>query len=128
MSKRQAGDHYHSGLARRDHTHPSTDHAHPSYASSGHTHAVQLAAGFASVPSLILGASTTVQVTIAPAYPNTAYLARAVLTGSLSLLAALEIQAVNVFSGSRVDVTIKNTGLITLSGGEVIVFAIPSAV
>lgn len=79
--------------------------------------------GLATVPSLIAGASTTVQVTIKPvraATPDSTDVA-ALLYGAVNLLASLSVTAVTPVSGSRIDVTVKNTGLLTLSGGSVFV-------
>jgi len=79
--------------------------------------------GIATVPSLAGNQSSTVQVTVKPARTTTpdASDCAAILYGSVSLLASLSVTAVAPFSGSRIDVTVKNTGLLTLSGGSVFV-------
>lgn len=84
----------------------------------------RVTAGTAAVPSLGINASAVVQVTLSAAMTSTDYNPTAVLTGSLQLLGALEITATTVATTSRVDVTVKNTGLLTLSGATVLVIAL----
>lgn len=86
---------------------------------------VTLAAGFGAIPAPLIGnATTTIQVTIKPTMPSTAYQAQATLAGSSNILGSLSIQSVTVVSPSRVDVVVKNTGVVSLNGGSVIVYAI----
>lgn len=80
--------------------------------------------GIATIPSLNAAGQTTVQVTLKPTLASTAYTATAVVTGTVSLLAALSVQSVAAVSGSRADVVVKNTGLVTLAGGQVQVTAV----
>lgn len=83
-----------------------------------------IALGVSSVPSLLGSASTTVQVTISPARPDTDYAVASTLLGTASLLASLTITNTVIVSGSRVDVTVQNTGLLTLTGASVLVAAV----
>lgn len=81
-----------------------------------------LAAGQAAVPSLILNAQATVQVTVKPTLPG-AYNPVAFTSGGLSILANLSVVSVTAVSGSRVDVTVKNVGVATIAGATVVVIA-----
>lgn len=85
---------------------------------------VFIAAGQAVVPSLVATAQTVVAVTIKPAMPDTNYTPCGMLSGSVSLLAALSITAIAVVDASTVNVTVKNTGLLTLVGGLALVVAV----
>lgn len=83
-----------------------------------------IALGVSTVPSLLGSASTTVQVTISPARSDTDYAVASALLGTASLLASLVITNTVIVSGSRVDVTVQNTGLLTLAGASVLVAAV----
>lgn len=83
-----------------------------------------LAVGVATVPSLLGNTQTTVQVTITPTMPDTSYTAVAVITGGVALLASLSVLSTTKVSGSRVDVVVRNTGLLTLAGASVLVVAV----
>jgi len=83
-----------------------------------------IALGIATVPTLLGNSQTTVQVTITPTFADTDYQASAVLTGAVSLLASLSVLSTTVFSASRVDVVVRNTGLLSLSGASCLVAAI----
>ncbi len=125
-----------SSYAPSSHTHPyaPTSHNHDSayaaaghnhdaaYAAKSHGHTLAMSGGQADVVSVILGNGGTgvVQVTIAPAMPNTSYAAPAVLASGV---AALSVDAVTIVSGSRVDVTLKNNGAIGIAAGRVTVTA-----
>lgn len=85
---------------------------------------VVLGAGVATVPSLIGGASTTVSVTLSPSMPDTSYQKVAILTGGASLLATLSITSTAIVDEDTVNVTVQNTGLVTLAGATVLVMAI----
>lgn len=86
---------------------------------------IRISMGAASVPSLIAAASATVQVTLKQAMADTSYTAAAAISaGGISLLAGLSIQSVTVVNTSRVDVVVKNTGLVTLVGAQVVVTAV----
>ena len=81
----------------------------------------QGAFGIASVPSLLATQSAVVAVTIKPTLTATPTNAVAILSGSVSLLAALSVTNISAVSGSLVNVTVQNTGLLTISGGSVFV-------
>jgi hypothetical protein len=85
--------------------------------------AVTLAAGSATVPSLIANAQTTVAVDLNVAFPNTSYTPVAFLSGGVSLLASLSILSTTIVDADTVNVVVKNTGLITLAGATVTVVA-----
>lgn len=80
--------------------------------------------GIAAVPTLLGSTQTTVQVTIKPAFADTNYQATAVVTGAVNLLASLSVLSVSVINTSRVDVVVRNTGLLSLSGASVLVSCI----
>jgi hypothetical protein len=82
------------------------------------------ALGIASVPSLLGSAQTTVQVTIRPTLPNNTYNVAAALSGAVNLLASLSVLSISKVSGSRADVVVRNTGLLTLAGALVVVNAV----
>lgn len=115
----------------RTHTHPdyaAKMHSHPElnkeFLARSHTHDNTFSAGTGAVPSLIANQQTTVQVTLRAAMADTDYEAVAVLIGGVSLLAALSIVSTTVVSATRVDVVVRNTGLITLAGATVLVQAL----
>lgn len=94
---------------------------------TGHIHSQYenvISAGTAAVPTLIGGAGAVVPVTIKPVFVDTNYQAVAIVTGGVSLLAALSVTATAPVSGSLVNVTVQNTGLLSLGGGAVLVFVI----
>lgn len=82
------------------------------------------ALGVATVPSLVANAQSTVQVTIKPTLATTSYSVASAISGGITLLSALSILSTTIVSGSRVDVVVKNTGLVTLSGALVTVVAV----
>jgi len=84
------------------------------------------AIGIANVPSLVADATTTVSVTLTASFADSSYNAQAVLVGGVGVLAALEITSVTVTDINTVDVAVHNTGLITLSGAQILVTAIKS--
>lgn len=83
-----------------------------------------IALGIAGVPTLLGGVAVNIDVTIRPAYSDTSYQATAALSGTVSLLAALSIISVTIISGSVVRVRVQNTGLLSLSGAQVVVTTI----
>lgn len=83
-----------------------------------------IALGVNSVPTLLGAAQATVQVAIKPTFADTNYQATAVVTGAVNLLASLSVLSVTVVNGTRVDVVVRNTGLLSLSGASVLVSAI----
>jgi len=84
-----------------------------------------ISAGAAAVPSLGIGASAVVAVTLKAGMGVTDYQAVAWLTGSQQLLGALEIVGLPaVDTASVVKVTVKNSGLLTLAGATVLVLAL----
>lgn len=72
--------------------------------------------GKAAVGPLLLGTSTTVAVPLSSAMPSADYAADAVVWTGASLLGDLEVTDVVVVNASTVNVTVHNTGLVTLSG------------
>lgn len=83
----------------------------------------KVAAGQATVPALLLGATTTVQVTIRPAMPDITYAASALVVGGTNVLSALSVQSWTVVSASRVDVTVKAAGVLSAGAAQVLVIA-----
>lgn len=81
------------------------------------------AIGVAAVPTLLLGGSTTVAVTLQPAMPSTSYTAYANKFAAVSLL-NLVINSVTIVDEETVNVNVSNTGLVTLSGASVMVHAV----
>lgn len=79
--------------------------------------------GTAAVPTLLLAQSVTVPVTLKKSFIDTAYSAIALLSGSLNLLGALQVNSVTIVDEDTVDVVVQNTGLVTLSGASVLVVA-----
>ena len=79
--------------------------------------------GVAAVPTLLLGGSTTVTVTLQPAMPSSSYTAYASKFASVSLV-DLQINSVTIVDEDTVDVAVSNTGLVTLSGASVMVHAV----
>lgn len=84
---------------------------------------VEMSGGWGAVPSLLLGQSTTVDVTLKLPFFDTNYAAIAFISGGLALLGALQITSVTVIDEDTVRVGIQNTGLVTLSGANVGVLA-----
>lgn len=76
--------------------------------------------GVAPVPTLVLNASATVAVTLAPAMPNTSYTPYAKLFAGISIV-GLTINSVTVVNASTVNVVVQNLGLVTLAGANVMV-------
>lgn len=83
-----------------------------------------MAAGIESIPSLIAGAQTNVNVTLVPAMSGTAYSAAPVLVGGAQLLGSLSVLSHTVVDEDTVTVTVKNNGLVTLAGAQVLVTAV----
>lgn len=82
-----------------------------------------ISVGFAAVPTLLLSQSATVSVTLEIPFLDTNYSAVALITGSLNLLGALQVNSVTVIDEDTVNVVVQNTGLVTLSGASVLVVA-----
>lgn len=78
--------------------------------------------GIAAVPTLLLGASTTVAVQLSPAMPDSSYTARAFKFAGVSL-SDLNITSVTVVDADTVNVGVQNVGLLTLTGASVLVTA-----
>lgn len=90
-----------------------------------HVHAAVTAIGVAAVPSLGAGVtSAPFAVTLRPGMPSAAYTPYAVLVGSVTLLGGLSLISATVVDASTVNVVVKNTALVTLAGGSVLVFAL----
>lgn len=84
----------------------------------------QLGAGTGVVGTLVLNATQTLQVPLQPVLPTTPTNATAVVSGgAVSVLANLQVQSVTPVSGSRVDVVVKNVGVVTIAGATVLVVA-----
>lgn len=75
---------------------------------------------------LLVGQSRTLQVPLNPAFPDTAYSAAPVVTNGTGLLPNLAVVSWTNVSGSRVDVTVRNDGLATLTAASVLVYAVRS--
>lgn len=116
--------HVHSEYSTAGHSHT---HSHAEYALVAHTHAATIAAGTNTVPTLGAGASTTVSVTIKPTLPSTSYTVAAFLLGGVNLLGNLQVTGTAVISTSQVNVTVQNTGILSLGGASVCVIAIMNA-
>lgn len=82
-----------------------------------------LSVGVAETPLLLAGASAVVAVTLVPAMPDSSFNAYAQLFGAANILASLSITGVSVVDADTVNVTVQNTGLLTLGGAHVIVNA-----
>lgn len=117
MTRHRDITHWHSENAPKNHRHGE-------YAPLSSVTDPVLSAGYASVPSLLAGASTTVQVTLRLAMADTSYQEIPALTGTAQLLGALSITGSTIVSKTRVDVTVQNTGLLTLAGSTVLVIAL----
>ncbi|MEV5819293.1 hypothetical protein AB0L22_08970 [Micromonospora haikouensis] len=83
----------------------------------------KLAAGQAAVPALLLGATTTVQVPLRPTLPDANLSASALVVGGTNVLSTLSVQSWQVVSGSRVDVTVKASGVLSAGAAQVLVIA-----
>lgn len=81
------------------------------------------AVGVASVPALLLNASTTVGVTLTPAMPDTSYTANAFPFNGVVLAANLQVTSVSIVSASLVNVVVQSVGVATLAGANVMVVA-----
>ena len=87
------------------------------------TAAGKLAAGQKVVPALALGASTTVQVPLTPAFTDTSYAMVPLLVGGTNILSTLSITSAAIVSGSRVDVVVKANGVLSAGAAQVLVIA-----
>lgn len=76
--------------------------------------------GLGFVPALALNAQTTIQVHITPSYAG-GYTPDVEIVGTAALLAGLSVLSATVVSAVRVDVVVKNTGLLTFGGTNLIV-------
>lgn len=76
--------------------------------------------GVAPVPTLLASQSTTVAVPITPAMPDSSYTATAQLFAGIAI-GALQINSVTVVDEDTVNVAVQNTGLVSLSGANVMV-------
>lgn len=81
------------------------------------------AVGVAAVPTLLLGGSATIPVTLQPAMPDTDFDAYASKFAAVSLT-DLSITAVTVVDVDTVNVQVSNVGVATLSGASVMVHAV----
>lgn len=86
-----------------------------------------LSVGSAVLPSLLSGGETTVSVALRTAMADTTFDVVPVLTApGVGLLTDLQIVSTSVVSASSVNVVVRNTGLVTLSGASVLVLALRS--
>lgn len=89
-----------------------------------------LAGGQASIPAMTAGQTRVVRVTLKPSLPDVSYSPTGFVTssgvGGLNLLGSIEVQGVAIVDRSNVDVTVKNTGLLSLSGAYANVIAVRS--
>lgn len=81
-----------------------------------------LSAGVKECPLLVVG-NTTVSVDLIPAMPSSSYTANAQLFASVSVLSNLAISSVTVVDADTVDVVVNNTGLVSLTGANILVTA-----
>lgn len=81
------------------------------------------AVGVAPVPTLLLNTETTVAVQIQPAMPDSSYTAYASKFAGISIV-DLSILSVAVVDTDTVNVTVRNVGLVTLTGASVLVHAV----
>ena len=79
--------------------------------------------GYALTPNIASSASANIAVDLDTTMSGTAYTARAVLTGTSTLLNDLVITGVTITDSNTVTVTVQNNGLLGLSGATVIVTA-----
>lgn len=85
---------------------------------------VRCALGLADVGAIGIGATKQVDVVIRPSMPSTGYAAAAVIIGTATLLGQLEVLSATVLSGSTVRVAVRNTSLLALNSGQVLVSAV----
>lgn len=111
----QDSNHWHGRYSRANHNHNGL------YQEVGRP---TLSAGSAAVPTLLGSASAVVAVTLKLGMGSTDYQAVPVLTGAANLLGSLSITATSIVSGTAVNVTVQNTGLLSLTGATVLVVAI----
>src|ERR1044072_4938950 len=78
--------------------------------------------GVSAVPELAASASDTVSVTLAPDMSDAGYGATAQLFAGVDI-SALQVNSVTVVDEDTVDVVVENTGLVSLSGANVMVVA-----
>ena len=83
-----------------------------------------VAVGYATTPSLLVGASAAVNVDMSPALPDSGYNVAVALAGSAQLLGALAILGHTVVDADTVEVRIQNNGLLTLAGATILVTAL----
>jgi hypothetical protein len=88
---------------------------------SGSGTAALRAAGSATVPTLLLNASTMVAVDVTPALANTSYTPHAMVVGTVAIIGALNITGMSIVDTNTVNVTVQNTGLASLSGANILV-------
>lgn len=81
------------------------------------------AAGIALAPTLLLGASATVPVNLSQAMPDTSYTPHAQLIASTTALGSLSVTGISVVDTDTVNVTVQNSGLVNLSGVQILVTA-----
>jgi len=85
---------------------------------------VTAASGIEAVGTLGINASTTVTVTLNAAFADTNFSVAPIVFGGLTVLGKLEVTAVSIVDESHVNVTVHNTGLVSLSGASVLVQAV----
>lgn len=74
---------------------------------------MKLSAGQAAIPSLALGATRDITVTLTPAMPDSAYSAVATISGGANLLSSVVVQGIVSTGTSNVIVSVRATGLLS---------------
>jgi hypothetical protein len=87
-------------------------------------HAETISLGVGSVPTLLGSAQATINVTLKPAFADTNYVATAIVTGAVNLLASLSVVSTSIVNATTVSVVVRNTGLLSLSGASILVAAV----
>jgi len=97
----------------------TTNHFYPFIASGD-----LISIGIGVVPLLGSNAQATVAVTLQPGFADSSYQAVALVLGGAPLISALSVLSTTVTGSGTVNVVVKNTGLLSLSGASVLVTAL----
>jgi hypothetical protein len=84
----------------------------------------QSSCGIGAIPTLLAGANVNVDVTLKPGLTDTSYTAQAFTTNGLGILSSLNVNSITIIDADTVRVNVQNTGLVTLNGSKVVVFAV----
>jgi len=79
------------------------------------------AVGVAEAPTLLASQSTVVSVDIVPAMPDSSYTPTAQMFAATGLLGSLSITGTSVVDTNTVNVTVQNSGLISIGGVKILV-------